>query len=190
MKITTPARSALLTFGISLLAVAPAIGGSIFLKIPNVTGPVTKTAFAGDIELTAYSQSFSNPVSSTSGGGGSSGRLSCGAITISKSVDSTSQDFLEYVTRGTLIRTATIYFTGNNPNSSAAGARYHIVLTNVRVTSLTQGDTAGNSAGLGITENISLIAEKFQVTYQTQNLDGSNGNTETYSWDCGANVAT
>jgi type VI protein secretion system component Hcp len=168
---------------------SPAIGGSIYLKIPNVTGPVTKTGFSGDIELTAYSQGFSNSVSSSTGGS-ASGKVSCGAITFSKSVDLTSQDFLEYVTRGTVIHTATVYFTGNNPNTTAATARYRIVLTNVRVTSLTQGDTAGNSAGLGITENISLVAEKFQVSYLTQNPDGSSGNTETYGWDCASNTAT
>jgi type VI protein secretion system component Hcp len=102
----------------------------------------------------------------------------------------TSQDFLEYVTRGTLIHTATVYFTGNNPNTIAATARYSIVLTNVRVTSMTQGDTASNTAGLGITENISLVAEKFQVTYATSNPDSSTGSTETYGWDCVANTPT
>jgi len=188
MKVIDLVRFAMLTAGVSLGAIAPAIGGSIFLKIPNVTGPVTKSGFSGDIELTAYSQGFSNPASISTGGGGS-GKVSCGAITFSKSVDLTSQDFLEYVTRGTVIHTATVYFTGNNPNSSASTARYRIVLTNVRVTSLTQGDTAGNTAGLGITENISLVAEKFQVTYLTQNVDGSGGNGETYGWDCATNTA-
>lgn len=190
MKVIAIVRFATLTAGVSLGAIAPAIGGSIYLKLPNVTGPVTKSGFAGDIELTAYSQGFSNPVSTNTGSGGASGKVSCGAITFSKSVDLTSQDFLEYVTRGTLIQTATVYFTGNNPNTSHSTARYRIVLTNVRVTSLTQGDTAGNTAGLGITENISLVAEKFQVTYLTQNVDGSGGNSETYGWDCATNTAT
>jgi type VI protein secretion system component Hcp len=189
MKITTIVRTAMLTAGVSVGAIAPAIGGSIFLKIPNVTGPVTKSGFSGDIELTAYSQGFTNPVIASSGGG-ASGKVTCGAITISKSVDVTSQDFLEYVTRGTVIHTATVYFTGNNPNTTAATARYHIVLTGVRVTSVTQGDKEGNTAGLGIIENISLSAEKFQVTYLTQNPDGSNGNSETYGWDCNTNTAT
>src|SRR5579863_9936420 len=108
MKVILIVRSAMLTVGVSLAAIAPAIGGSIYLKIPNVTGPVTKSGFSGDIELTAYSQGFTNPASSTSGAGGS-GRVSCGAINISKLVDLTSQDFLEYVTRGTVIHSATVY---------------------------------------------------------------------------------
>jgi type VI protein secretion system component Hcp len=189
MKSMSIVRSAMLTVGISLGAIAPAIGGSIYLKIPNVTGTVTKSGFSGDIELTAYSQSFTNPVSSNSGGT-VSGRFSCGAINISKLVDATSQDFLEYVIRGAAIKTVNVYFTGNNANTTAATARYSIVLTNVRVTSLTQGDTASNTGGLGITENISLVADKFQVTYVTQTADGANGNTETYGWDCVANTAT
>jgi type VI protein secretion system component Hcp len=188
MKVILLVRSAMLTIGVSLAAIAPASGGSIYLKIPGVTGPVTKSGYSGDIELTAYSQGFTNPASSTSGAG--AGKVSCGAINISKSVDLTSQDFLEYVTRGTVIHTATVYFTGNNPNTIAGAARYSIVLTNVRVTSMTQGDTASNTAGLGITENISLVAEKFQVTYATSNPDASSGNTETYGWDCLTNAAT
>jgi type VI protein secretion system component Hcp len=189
MKVIPLVRSAMLTVGVSLAAIAPASGGSIYLKIPGVTGPVTKSGFSGDIELTAYSQGFTNPASSTSGTG-ASGRVTCGAINIGKLVDLTSQDFLEYVTRGTVIHTATVYFTGNNPNTIAATARYSIVLTNVRVTSMTQGDTASNTAGLGITENISLVAEKFQVTYGTSNPDALSGNTETYGWDCVTNAAT
>jgi|HubBroStandDraft_1064217.scaffolds.fasta_scaffold109438_2 type VI protein secretion system component Hcp len=189
MKVILLVRSAMLTVGVGLAAIAPASGGSIYLKIPGVTGPVTKSGFSGDIELTAYSQGFTNPASSSSGTG-ASGRVTCGAINIGKLVDLTSQDFLEYVTRGTVIHTATVYFTGNNPNTIAATARYSIVLTNVRVTSMTQGDTASNTAGLGITENISLVAEKFQVTYATSNPDASSGNTETYGWDCVTNAAT
>jgi type VI protein secretion system component Hcp len=183
-------RSAVLAcFGVAVMA--PAIAGSIYLKIPNVTGPVTRSGFLGDVELTAYSQSFTNPASMSSGGGGSAGRVSCGAINITKAVDVTSQNFLEYVTRGTNIHTLTVYFTGGNPNSSAATSRYSIVLTNVRVTSVAQGDMAkDSSSALGLTENISLMAEKFQVTYTTSNPDASNGNTETYGWDCATNSAT
>src|SRR6202020_905378 len=69
MKVIALLRFAMLTAGVSLGVIAPAIGGSIFLKIPNVTGPVTKSGFSGDIELTAYSQGFSNPVSTSTGGG-------------------------------------------------------------------------------------------------------------------------
>jgi type VI secretion system Hcp family effector len=190
MRKTPHVRAALLAVGMSFAAIAPAIGGSIFLKIPNVTGPATKSGFAGDIELTAYSQSFTNPTTQNSGGSGA-GReqLTCGAINITKLVDFTSQDFLEYVTRGTVIRAANVYFIAINPNGTTT-SRYTIALTNVRVTSVTQGDTASNTASLGITENISLVAEKFQVTYSTSSADGSRGNTESYGWDCVTNAAT
>jgi type VI protein secretion system component Hcp len=193
MRKTFHVGSALLAAGIGLAATAPAIGGSIYLKLPNVTGTSTKSGFSGDIELTAYSQSFTNPVNTGSGGGLGSGReqLTCGAINISKLVDLASQNFLEYVTRGTLIHTATVYFTAGNANTGAATTRYTIVLTNVRVTSVTQGDTAADTAGLGITENISMIADKFQVTYSTSSVDSSRGgNTESYGWDCVSNTPT
>jgi type VI protein secretion system component Hcp len=184
-------RSAMLAIGISLAAIGPALGGSIYLKLPNVTGPVTGSGFSGDIALTAYSQSITNPATSiSSGGAASQEQPSCGAIKISKLVDSSSQEFLEYVTRGTEIPTVTVYFTGGNPNATPTSLRYTIVLTNVRVTSVSQGDTASNTASLGITENISMVAEKFQVTYATSSPDALKGNTETYGWDCATNNPT
>ena len=127
MNIKHIIRFTALTIGLSLGAIVPAVGGSIYLKIPNVTGAVTKQAFSGYIELTAYSQGFTNSASSSTGGG-STGKVSCGTINISKLVDVTSENFLEYVTRGTLVKTVDVYFTGNNPNTTAATARYRIVL--------------------------------------------------------------
>ena len=182
-------RSAVLAAGIGLAAVAPATANSIFLQIPGVTGPVTTFGFQGDIELSAYSQGFTDPATSVTGGGGGRGgnRTSCGAISITKRVDSTSPDFLQYVTRGELIHHATVYFVGTLGATKAANAEYTVLLTNVRVTSITQGDTVSNTSGLGITENISMIAEKFQFTYRTVNADGGTGTVDTYGWDCATN---
>jgi type VI protein secretion system component Hcp len=180
--------SAVLAAGIGVAAIAPAMANSIFLQIPGVTGPVTNSGFQGDIELSAYSQGFTDPATSVTGGGGRGfGRTTCGAISIIKRVDSTSTDFLQYVTRGELIHHATIYFVGAAGATTTADAHYTIVLTNVRVTSITQGDTVSNASGLGITENISMIAEKFQFTYRTVGVDGGPGNVETYGWDCATN---
>jgi len=184
-------RSALLAAGIGFAAIAPATANDIFLKIPGVTGPVVANGFQGDIQLSAYSQEFTDPatVSAFGGGagrGGGGGRTTCGAISIAKLVDSTSPNFLQFVTRGETINTATIYFV-SNAESTAASAPYTIALTNVRLTSITQGDAVGNSAGLGITENISMIAEKFQFTFRTVNADGAPGKVETYGWDCATN---
>ena len=87
---------------ISVAAIAPALANDIFLNIQGVTGPVTNAGFVGDIQLTAYSQGFTDPATLASGTGAGAGKTTttCGAINITKMVDSTSPDFLQYVTRG------------------------------------------------------------------------------------------
>ena len=61
---------------------------------------------------------------------------------------------------------------------------YTIELHHIRVISITQGDTVSHTSGLGITENISMIAEQFKFTYRPSNLAGSGGKVETFTWDC------
>jgi len=180
-------RSALLAAGIGIAAIAPAMANDIFLNIPGVVGESQSAAFPGDIQLTAYSQEFTDPATIASLGGGRGGagnRTTCGAITITKLVDSTSPNFLQFVTRGELINNATIYFVGK-PVNNASSAPYTIALMRVRVTSITQGDTAPNSAaGFGITETISMIAERFHFSFLKQNSDGGAATVEKYGWDC------
>lgn len=183
-------RSAVVAAGIGVAAIAPAMANSIFLKIPGVTGPVTNAAFVGDIQLTAYSQGFTDPATVAASGGAAAGKTTCGAINITKLVDSTSPDFLQYVARGVGIPSATIYFLGSANGITPANTPYTIVLSNVRVVSITQGDTVSHTAGLGITENISMVAEKFQFTYRSVSPDGSVGKVETFGWDCATNSAT
>lgn len=183
--------TALLVGGAALAAGSPALANAIYLKIPNVTGPVTNKEFLGDILLEGYSQAFTDPtVAATGGSGRSAGKVSCGAISIVKSIDSTSPDFLKYVTLGSNIPSATIYFVGSAATENSAGkVPYTITLTNVHVTSIEQGDTVSNISGLGITENISMVATKFQFSYRPQNPDGTFGNAETYGWNCNTNSA-
>ena len=182
-------RAAVVAAGISLAAMAPAMANSIFMKAQGVTGPVTNAGFVGDIELTAYSQGFTDPTTAASGGA-IVGKTTCGAINITKMVDSTSPDFLQYVTRGVGIQAATIYFLGSANGATPANVPYTIELHNVRVVSITQGDTVSHTSGLGITENISMVAEQFKFTYRSVSPDGAVGKVETFTWDCATNSTT
>ena len=184
-------RAAVVAAGISVAAIAPAMANDIFLKIQGVTGPVTNAAFMGDIQLTAYSQGFTDPASVASGTGASVGKTTCGAINITKMVDSTSPDFLQYVTRGVGIQTATIYFLGSPNGATPANVPYTIELHHIRVISITQGDTVSHTSGLGITENISMIAEQFKFTYRSSShADSLGGKVETFTYDCATNSIT
>jgi hypothetical protein len=83
--------------------------------------------------------------------------------------------------------TATIYLLGNANGATPANVPYKIELSHVRVTSITQGDTVSHTSGLGITENISMIAEQFKFTYRSVNPDGRAGKVETFTFDCATN---
>ena len=190
MRAIDRVRSAVVAAGISVVAIAPATANDIFLKLPGVTGTVTRAAFAGDIQLTAYSQGFTDPATISTGGGSGAGRTSCGDINITKAVDSTSPEFLQYVARGVALPSVTIYFLGSVNGANPANVPYTIALSNVRVTAISQGDTLSHTSGLGITENISMVAEKFQFTYRSVNPDGSVGKTESFSWNCATNSTT
>lgn len=179
-------RVAVLAAALGLAAIAPAMANDIFLRIPNVTGTVTHAGFVGDIQLTAYSQGFTDPATITSGGGASGGKTTCGAINITKMVDSSSFDFLKYLTSGMTID-ATIYFLGSVNGTTLANVPYKIALSQVRVTSITQGDTVSHTSGLGITENISMIARQFTFTYTSVGSGGGAGKVESFTWDCATN---
>jgi type VI secretion system secreted protein Hcp len=192
MKAIHRVRVAVLSAGLGFVAIAPAMANDIFLKIQGVTGPVTNAGFVGDIQLTAYSQGFTDPATVASGTGAGAGKATttCGAINITKMVDSTSPDFLQYVTSGVGIQAATVYFLGSVNGATPANVPYTIELHHVRVVSITQGDTVSHTSGLGITENISMIAGQFKFTYRSASADGIAGKVETFTWDCATNNIT
>ena len=73
--------------------------------------------------------------------------------------------------------------------TTSAHVPYTIALSRVRVTSISQGDTVSHTSGLGITENISMIARRFTFTYTSVGSGGGAGKVETFTWVCGTYCA-
>jgi type VI secretion system secreted protein Hcp len=187
MKLKYSLFAAVLAGGLSLAATFPVLANDIFLKIPGVTGPVTLTGYVGDIQLLAYSQGFQN-TSTISSGGTTTGKTLCGAISFTKLIDSTSTIFLQDVMRGTHIPTVYLYFLGAPSAATSGTAPYSITLSTVIVTSISQSDSSNSSSNVGITESISLIAEKFQFSFRPVTATGGLGPPETVGWDCLTNA--
>ena len=181
-------RSLLLPFllGAGLLGGAAAHADSIYMKLPNAVGDSTAAGFAGDVELLAYSQSCQVPYSLNTGTP-STGKPQCGAISIQKHIDSASTSLFADLLMGTTLPIVKIYFTGALPKVSGASP-YAIVLTNVRVTAISQNDASGLGAGT-LTESVQLAATKFQITYHKVNADGTLGGPETTGWDLATNTS-
>ncbi len=164
-----------------LAATSSVFAGDIILSIPGVTGgSAQESGFAGDVDLVSYSQTFSRVQSP--------GSTSCGAIAITKYLDGTSTSFLYAAVTGLVVPTATIYFPGISLNGTAS-APYTITLTNVVVTSISQGDSVNipvNTNNPGLLESISLTAQKFQFTFQPETPTGQfAGPPMTIGFDCG-----
>src|SRR5688572_2076064 len=73
----------LLAGALAAAAVAPAAAADVFLKLDGIDGESTDSKHKGEIELISYAQSFTNSAS-ISGGGGSTGKTTCGAVTVLK----------------------------------------------------------------------------------------------------------
>jgi len=142
----------------------------IALHIPGLKGgTIVAGPYAGDVGLLSYSQTFSKNNNGTN----------CGAISITKGVDATSTSFLFAAVTGLVVPTATIYFlTGTGPTTWVSN--YTITLTNVVVTSISQGQT--NIGAMGLTDNISLSAQKYQFAFAQPG--NPTGNLQTIGYDC------
>lgn len=165
---------------ICLAATSPLPAADAFLSVPGLTGGAgTQTGYQGDVDLLSYSQSFSrNPAT---------GATTCGAITFTKVIDSTSTSFLYAAVTGYLVPTATIYFPGIGV-SGTYPSPYTITLTNVTITAISQGDTVYAPVAynnIGIVETVSMQAQKFQFTFEPQTPIGQwNGPPKTVGFDC------
>jgi type VI protein secretion system component Hcp len=170
--------------GLTTLAVSgAAVAGDIVLNIPGLTGGyATEPGYQGDIDLLSYSQTFTRAPAGSS--------TSCGTIAITKYLDGTSTKFLYAAVTGVVAPTATIYFPGIS-DSTTNSAPYTITLTNVTVTSISQGDSVtsavASNSNIGLVETIVLTAQKFQFTFQPETPVGQNaGPPMTIGFDCAA----
>ncbi|HTO47440.1 MAG TPA: type VI secretion system tube protein Hcp [Burkholderiales bacterium] len=167
-------------------AVAPVAAPAaedLFLKIEGIVGESTDAKHAKEIVLLSYTQSFMNPVSTTSGGGGGTGKVNCGDVKVTKLVDRASPFLIAGVATGKAYPTALITFRKAGKTQIEY---YKVTLSEVFLDAITQTDASPTDATT-ILEQLSMSAAKFQFEYRPQNADGSMGAAVKFSWDCRAN---
>jgi len=168
----------------ALIAAGAATSGTalavddIFLKLDGITGESQDAKHKSEIEILAYSQLFSNNGASRAfGGGGGAGRVTCGDITVQKTVDSSTPNLIHSVTTGQHIAKGVLTFR----KAGEIPLEYFVVtLTDVLVDSIQQSDALPDK----ILEKVTLNAAKFDFKYRTQNADGTLGATQEYGYDC------
>jgi type VI secretion system secreted protein Hcp len=156
----------------------------IFLKLPDITGTSTVRGHEGEVVLTGFSTSVSMTPPIGGGGGGSVGKLVCGQVTLTKTVDQTSPQFLNLLFKGK--HTALARITFETTNGGALYDYYKIDLRDLLVTSVTQTDPRDTL----VTETIVLLASRFHYSFTPQTADGSPGTSVEVDVDCASQKAT
>ncbi len=161
---------------------AAVAASDIFLKLDDVKGESQDAKHKDEIEILFYSQLFRNSGASRFGGGGA-GRVTCGDITVQKTVDKSTPALIHAVTTGQHFKTGVITFRkagGNTDNEY-----FVVTISDVLIDSIQQTDVLPDK----IVEKVTLNAAKFEFNYRTQDEKGVLGPAQTYGYDCRANKA-
>ena len=134
------------------------------------------------IDILSFSQSWINTYNPEYGGGGGSGKVTCGAITLMKNIDKSSPMLIKQVVMGTHIPTATISFVATDPRLGVTGEYYTITLNDVLVNELTQTDAQDPNR---IFEKLVLNAASHEFKYVSVNTKGQTiGSPVSFKYDC------
>ena len=164
-------------------APAPALAET-FLRLGDIKGESTDAKHKDQIEILSFTQSFINSYDIGSGGGGSTGKVQCGAISMMKNIDKSSPLLLKGVATGQHFKDGVISFQSAD---NQAMEYYTITMTDVVVSALTQSDSQDPNR---IFENLVLNARAFEFKYTPQTIKGSVGTPITFKYDCASSKAT
>lgn len=147
---------------------------TILLKIAGITGTSQIPGHVGDIVLSGFSTNDSNtgPVA-----GGGSGKSLCGQVTITKTIDQTSPEFLRLVLTGVSTPSATVTFQSSDGKTTPSDF-YKVDLREIFVTGVAQTDIQADK----VTETIVLQAVQFQFSFLP-----INGTPVVFGWNCATN---
>jgi type VI secretion system secreted protein Hcp len=174
--------AAVVVTGAALLGVMPgaANADSAFLRLDAIPGESTARGFEGQIDVSAFGWSVTNPAAP--GGGGGAGRVSFQELSVTKAVDAASPPLFAAVAAGRHVRDAvlTVVTAGERPE---AYLRY--CLRDVTVASLKQEASRAERP----VETVTFRYGQFALAYGQQAADGSR-TFVTQGWDLIRNLAT
>jgi len=155
----------------------------IFLRLDGIPGESTDVNHKDQIEILSFSLGFVNRPAGGAAGSGA-GKVSCGDVALTKSIDKSSPPLIGAVTTGKHIKSGVLFFT--TASGKATQDYYVLTLSDLLVTALQQSDSAG---GPKVTEQVTISATKFKFEYKQQKADGSLGAAQTFTFDCKLNKA-
>lgn len=155
----------------------------IFLQLDGIKGESQDAKFKDAIDVLSYTQSFRNNATIGGGGGGPGLKVTCGAVTILKNVDTSSPKLIETLARGSHVPKGVLSFRTTGKDLIVY---YKVTMTDVLVTAVDQTDNPDPGK---IVEKVTLQPAKFKFEYTPQDAKGSAGPTVEFGYDCTTNRA-
>jgi type VI secretion system secreted protein Hcp len=151
----------------------------VFMFVEGIEGEVTEKSHKDWIEILSYTQAFRN-TGSAAGGGGGAGKVTCGDITVLKSIDKSSPGVLQGVVTGKHYQQAKIDFAVAGGKEGSL-TYYKVTIDDVQFLAIEQTDQPDEAR---IVERVTLRGSKFDYEYRVQDPKGGLGDSVKFSVDC------
>jgi type VI secretion system secreted protein Hcp len=153
----------------------------MFLKLEGIEGESQDAKHGKEIDVLAWSWGLSQSGTTHMGAGGGAGKVNVQDISITKYLDKSTTNLMNYCATGKHIKEATLVVR----KAGASPLEYLIItMTDVLVSSISTGGSGGEDR---LTENLALNFGAFKVEYAPQKEDGSGDAKLETGFDIAAN---
>jgi type VI secretion system secreted protein Hcp len=154
----------------------------MFIKIGDLKGESVDDKHKGEIDVLAWSWGMSQSGTTHLGTGGGAGKVNVQDISLTKYVDKSSPNLMQYCCNGKHFSEAllTVRKAGENPLEYLK-----ITLKDLMISAVSTGGSGGEDR---LTENVTLNFAEFKVEYTPQKKDGTGDAAVTIGWDIAKNV--
>lgn len=177
-------RTVLLSMVMIAFAMVPTAASAaeqIFMLVPGIPGGSLAAGRSGWIDIFAFSGGVNAPATSTSPAPVRQPAPSPCQLAVTKQLDIAGPRLWVATVTGQMLNNVDIQVVQANGASALPFVVYDILLTNVQITSISEGGAQGS--GLP-TENVNFKAANVSLTFTPQNSDGSAGTPVTTSFSC------
>jgi len=153
----------------------------MFLKLEGIDGESQDAKHGKEIDVLAWSWGMSQSGTTHMGAGGGAGKVNVQDISVTKYLDKSSTNLMNYCATGKHIKEAKLVVrkAGSSPLEYVI-----ITMTDVLVSSISTGGSGGEDR---LTENLSLNFGAYKVEYTPQKADGSGDAKLETGFDIAAN---
>jgi len=154
----------------------------MYLKLDKIDGEATATGHEKEIEILSWSHGFSQPTSSVrASSGGTVERANHSDLSVTKYIDSATDDLLKNIWTGKQIDKATITCYRSDGNDANKPVDYLVIVMEKVIVS--NYSVSGGAGDLPV-ENLSFNYGKITYTYKPQKeADGTGGAAQPISCD-------